>query len=250
MVKKKTLLKRVLVAVLVIVAAACVGFVVWAGDYYHAGDAAASMVTAGSADAGSVAVSDGDSWIAVGDPGADAALVFYPGAKVEPAAYVPLATKLAERDVFVVIVKMPLGFAFFDINAANSVMEAYPNVGRWWVGGHSLGGAMAASYAEKNVEKLEGVALLGAFGSQGLAATGLDVEVVYGSADGVVNRDSLKKCTDTLPAGSVCVIEGGNHAGFGDYGVQSGDGEATISPDEQQERAAEAISAAIAAARR
>ncbi len=248
MAKKKSLLKRVLVAVLVIVVALCVGFTAWAADYYHAGDTAASMVAAGSADSGNVAVLDGDSWIAVGDPSSNAGLVFYPGARVEPAAYVPLAAKLAQRGVFCVVVKMPLGFAFFDINAADSVMAAYPQVSRWWVGGHSLGGAMVASYAEKNASKLEGVALLGAFGSQDLAATGLNVEVVYGSADGVVNRDSLKKCTDTLPASSVCVIEGGNHAGFGDYGSQSGDGEASISPDEQQERAAAAISDAIAAA--
>ena len=249
MAKKKSLLRRVLVALLIVVVATCAGFTAWAADYYHAGDAAASMVAAGSANEGNVAVLDGDSWIAVGDPNADAGLVFYPGAKVEPAAYVPLAAKLAQRGVFCVIVKMPLGFAFFDINAADSVMAAYPQVGRWWVGGHSLGGAMAASYAEKNANKLEGVALLGAFGSQNLAATGLNIKVVYGSADGVVNRDSLKKCTDTLPANSVCVIEGGNHAGFGDYGTQSGDGEATILPDEQQERAAAAISEAIAAAR-
>ena len=248
--EKKKLLRRVLVAALVVVAVTCAGFVAWASDYYHAGDAATSMVAAGTAGPGEAGVAESPSWIAVGDPGSDTGLVLYPGAKVDPAAYVPLAAKLSERGVFVVIVKMPLNLAFFNIDAADSAMAEYPSVAHWWVSGHSLGGAMAASYAEGHADKLEGVALLAAYGSESLASTGLGIEVVYGSADGVVNRESLKKCMDTLPAGSVCEIEGGNHAGFGDYGPQSGDGDATVSADEQQEQAAEAISAAIAAARR
>ncbi len=70
-------------------------------------------------------------------------------------------------------------------------------------------------------------------------------EVVYGTNDGVVNRDSLAKCVESLPDGSTCVIEGGNHAGFGDYGAQDGDGEASISASEQQDLAVKAVVAAI-----
>ncbi len=251
MVKKKSVLKRVLVTVLVAVAVACAGFVWWASDCYRAGDMAASMVAAGVAGSqggAAVAVEEGSSWIAVGDSGAETGLVFYPGAKVDPAAYVPLAANLAERGVFCVIVKMPLNFAFFNIGAADSVMAAYPGVTSWWIGGHSLGGAMAASYAEGNAGKFAGVALLAAYGSENLAATGLRVEVVYGSNDGVVNRESLAKCVATLPAGWVCEIAGGNHAGFADYGPQDGDGEATISAEEQRQQTADALLAAMGAA--
>ncbi len=122
---------------------------------------------------------------------------------------------------------------------------AYPGVAHWWVGGHSPGGVVATSYAEKYVGPVEGVALLAAYGDDGLVASGLKSEVVYGTNDGVVNRDSLAKCVASLPDGSTCVIKGGNHAGFGDYGAQDGDGEASISASDQQDIAAKAVVAAI-----
>ena len=234
----KKILKRILAIVLVVVAVVCVAFGVYASDYYHAGSEAEALVA--QAD-----VADSDSAIAVGDPSSEYGLVLYPGGKVAPEAYVPLAQKLAERGVFVVIPKMPFNLAVFKIDAANSVMETYANVSHWWVGGHSLGGAMAASYAAGNASKIEGVALLAAYASDDLTALGLKVEVVYGSNDGVVNRDKLNACIDQVPADSVLQIAGGNHAGFGDYGAQSGDNDATISADEQQEQTAAAIAAAM-----
>lgn len=234
----KKMLKRILAVVLVVVAVGCVAFGVYASDYYHAGSEAAAFIA--QAD-----VTDNDSAIAVGDPSSEYGLVLYPGGKVAPEAYVPLAQKLAERGVFVVIPKMPFNLAVFKIDAANSVMETYAGVAHWWVGGHSLGGAMAASYAAGNASKVEGVALLAAYASDDLAALGLKVEVVYGSNDGVVNRDKLNACIGQVPADSVLQIDGGNHAGFGDYGAQSGDNEATISADEQQEQTAAAIATAM-----
>ncbi len=76
-------------------------------------------------------------------------------------------------------------------------------------------------------------------------ASDMAAKVVYGTNDGVVNRDSLTKCVASLPEKSTCVIEGGNHAGFGDYGAQDGDGEASISASDQQDIAAKAVVAAI-----
>lgn len=142
---------------------------------------------------------DSDSYIAVGDPMAEYGLVLYPGAKVEAAAYAPFAEKLAERGVFCVIAKMPFNIAFFGANEADQVMDSYPDVSHWWVGGHSLGGVVAADYAQKNAEKVEGVALLASYCSESLAASGLAAEVVYGTNDGVVNRSSLEACVDSLP---------------------------------------------------
>ena len=57
---------------------------------------------------------------------------------------------------------------------------------------------------------------------------------VYGSNDNVLNIDKYTECVNNLPAGfTELVIDGGNHAGFGDYGQQKGDGNATISHEEQ-----------------
>ena len=242
---KKKWFRRVLVALAVVVALCCVGFGVYVSDYYHASDSVAAVVSAGEGKAASVAVSQDDDVIAVGDSSAEYGLVFYPGGKVDPVAYVPLAQKLAGHGVFCVIVKMPFNLAVFNIKAADTVMSAYPGVSHWWAGGHSLGGAAAAMYAADNAAKLEGVALLGAYASDDLSALGLKVEVVYGSNDGVVNRKKLQACIDMVPSSNVLKIKGGNHAGFGDYGAQDGDGEATISNEDQQRQAAESIAAAM-----
>ena len=245
---KKRWFRRVFIALAAVIVPCCAGFGVYVSDYHHASDTAAAALSAGERKGASVAISEGDDVIAVGDESADYGLVFYPGGKVDPVAYVPLAQKLAERGMFCVIVKMPFNLAVFNIKAADTVISAYPRVSHWWVGGHSLGGAAAAMYAADNADKLEGVALLGAYASDDLSALGLKVEVVYGSNDGVVNREKLQACIDMVPSSDVLKIKGGNHAGFGDYGAQDGDGKASISNEDQQEQTAEAIAAAMTGA--
>lgn len=241
----KRRLKRAALVAAVVLAVALAGFVVWAQVYYHAGEVSRSMAAAGVAEPGGVAVQDEDSCIAVGDESAAYGLILYPGAKVDPVAYVPLAAKLADRGVFCVIAKMPFNLAILDADAADELIDAYSNVAHWWVGGHSLGGVRAAAWAESHADRVEGVALLASYGSERLTEMGLSIVDVCGSNDDVVNRDSLGRFTELLPAGSVCEIRGGNHAGFGDYGPQSGDGAATITADEQQELAARAVAEAM-----
>ena len=238
--------KRVAVGLVAALIACCVAFAAYAADYYHAGSEATELVETGELVSQPVPIRETSSVYAVGDQGAAYGLVLYPGAKVDPAAYVPLACELAQRGVFCAVVKMPFNFAFFGIDAAADVMAAYPHVGSWWVGGHSLGGAMAAQFAADNPDRLAGVALLAAYSTADLSRTGLKAEVVYGSADGVLNRQKLAECEANLPAGAqTLVIEGGNHAGFGDYGPQAGDGETTTSAHDQQVQAAEAIAKAM-----
>ncbi len=239
------IVKRVLATVAVLLVAVGIAFGVYVSGYSRAGSTAQEIISAGAAADAMVRVDGGDSFIAVGDSTAEYGIVIYPGGKVAPEAYVPLAAKLAQRGIFCVIPKMPFNLAVFNIDAADSIIDSYPNVAHWWVGGHSLGGAMAASYAANNAPKVEGAALLAAYASDDLAALGLKVEVVYGSNDGVVNRDKLGSCVAQLPTDCVLEIAGGNHAGFGDYGAQSGDNGADISADDQQEQAADAIAVAM-----
>ena len=93
---------------------------------------------------------------------------------------------------------------------------------------------MAASYVADNSESFDGLILLAAYSSKDLSETELSVLTVYGSADEVMNRDKYEDSLSNLPAGyKEAVIDGGNHAGFGMYGEQSGDGEATITAAEQ-----------------
>ncbi len=75
-------------------------------------------------------------------------LVFQPGAKVDPRAYLPLLTRVAQEGHLVVIVKQPLGIGFLAGDAPRGIIAAHPEVTRWTVAGHSLGGVVASSYGE------------------------------------------------------------------------------------------------------
>ena len=178
-------------------------------------------------------------------PSGEETLVFYPGAKVEAAAYAPMLRLLAERGVDVCLVRMPFELAFFDIGAAEDVLKTVES-GRRYVGGHSLGGAMAASWAAKHGEEIDGVILFAAYPTKPLGGSLVEI-TLYGSEDGVINRDKLEAGRAFAPERSEeCVIEGGSHAGFGNYGPQKGDGTARIGEEEQQEQAVDAILSALA----
>lgn len=166
-------------------------------------------------------------------PGEENALIFYPGAKVDTKAYAPLMYRLAESGVDCFLVDMPFHMAFFGMNRAETLLENYDYDG-WYLGGHSLGGAMVASFAAKHTDEIDGLLLLAAYTTKDLSDTDLMVLTVYGSEDGVLNRSNLEKGRSLLPKDSreMCIL-GGNHAQFGSYGKQKGDGLAEISGEEQ-----------------
>lgn len=162
----------------------------------------------------------------------DTAFIFYPGGKVEYTAYIPILEKLRQNGVACVLVKMPFNLAVFKINAADTVYDKFPDVKNWYIGGHSLGGAMASSYVEKNSTKVKGLILFGAYPVNDINIPTL---CIYGSEDKVLDKTKLEGVLNTIE------IVGGNHAYFGNYGEQKGDGIATITREEQQEQAVSAI---------
>ena len=163
-----------------------------------------------------------------------AGMIFYPGGKVENESYLPLMKALAEKGVLCLLVEMPFNLAVLDIHAAKGLQEQFPEITRWYMGGHSLGGSMAASYLEKNQRDFEGLILLAAYSTVDLSKSSLDVLSIYGSEDGVLNLEKYNQYKSMLPEDlQECVIEGGCHGYFGMYGRQQGDGEATISNEEQ-----------------
>ena len=165
-------------------------------------------------------------------PGEEA-LIFYPGAKVDPMAYAPLMSAFAQDGIDCFLVKMHDNLAFFGVNKAADIMEKY-NAEKWYLSGHSLGGAMAAKFAREHADSLEGLILFGAYTTSDLSNTDLSVYTIYGSNDLVVNREKLKVQTSLLPkVHGELEIQGGNHAGFAFYGPQKGDGEAEISKEQQ-----------------
>ena len=228
MTRKKCLLAAALV--LLLLAGAFWGYV---GDYYPADETA---LLALASDAVTVEKA-GYGWFFDG-PSEESALIFYPGAKVEETAYAPLLHRLAEDGMDVCLVKMPFHLAIFHPNAADRVMEQY-EYAHWYIGGHSLGGAMAANYAADH--SLDGVILLASYPTKAVDEPML---ILYGANDGVLNQKRVE-AADSFGTVKEIVIEGGNHAYFGDYGPQRGDGAAAITPEEQQQTAADAIEAWI-----
>lgn len=172
----------------------------------------------------------------------NAGLIFYPGGKVEHRAYIPLMEACARNNILCVLVEMPFDLAVFDSKAAAGVQEMFPEVEFWYIGGHSLGGSMAAYYLDEHASDYNGLVLLASYSTKDLSDTGLKVLSVYGSEDGVLNMENYSANIINLPSDfEEFIIDGGNHAGFGVYGPQKNDGEATITNDEQIEIAAQTI---------
>ena len=168
--------------------------------------------------------------------------IFYPGAKVEPESYAPLCRRIAEQGYEVVIVNMPMNLAVFSYNRGEKVIDEYSNIKKWVVGGHSLGGTMAAKFASEN-SAVDGVVLLSSYpiGDE-LKSMGKEVLSIWGSKDGIVNFEKLIKSKEKLPEDTTYVeIEGANHSQFGDYGEQRGDDTPIINREEQMDIAAKDI---------
>ncbi|AZK48654.1 alpha/beta hydrolase [Paenibacillus lentus] len=230
--KKRKILKIAAISVPALLLLVIGAFYMYTLDYYRADEAAVQAIASQENSVDSLE----KMWVFYPEQGqsSDSALIFYPGGKVEAAAYAPLLKQLSQQGITCVLLKMPFNLAVFDMNAADRVFEQLPlsEVKHWYIGGHSLGGAMASSYASKHVDKLEGMILLGAYS---VGATELPTLAIYGSEDMIMDSAKL----DNTP--NQHVIEGGNHAYFGNYGEQKGDGLATITREEQQRQTVEEI---------
>lgn len=238
--KKSSFSRRVLLCLLAVLLAACLAFGIYVSDYYHADSVAEDSLV--SDQFVTVAEQSGNWVFAPESP--TAGLIFYPGGKVENIAYAPLLHDLAEDGILCVLVKMPCNLAVLDMNAADGIPERFSEVTDWYIGGHSLGGAMAASYASKHTDALDGLVLLAAYSTADLTDSGLQVYTTYGSEDGVLNREKYEADRSNLPQDTTeTVLDGGCHAGFGSYGAQKGDGTPTLSAEEQQQQTADALSA-------
>lgn len=224
--------KGLLIALAVLLVFTAV-FGIYAGDYYHA-DLEAIQDNALKMDYERMErLEDGSLVFYPGEY--DSAVIFYPGGKVEALAYIPLMESLAQEGVLAVLMPMPFNLAVLAKNAAEGIPEQFPEVENWYMAGHSLGGSMAASFAAENTAWVDGLILLAAYSTDPVE---LPVLSIYGSEDGVLNMEKYKKYRANLPELTEQIIDGGNHAGFGFYGPQEGDGEASISRQEQIEQTA------------
>ena len=222
-------------------AAILIGLIlVYLGTYYHGtADAFAALDPADD-----LSITEIEEGYYFDGSGTDAALVFYPGAKVEAEAYAPLMRLLAESGTDCFLCRMPCNLALLDSDMADDIRGKYSS-DKWYIAGHSLGGATAAMLLAKE-DGWDGLILLAAYPTEEINEPVLSI---YGSEDGVLNMGKYEEAEEQgyMPGDfSEHVIPGGNHAGFGSYGEQKGDGSAAITPQEQQRRAAELITDWIA----
>lgn len=232
---------RILLGILIVIVLIA-GWGAWKVFTPYQPDETAEAALAEEADA--VKVNELEHWIGF-EPAkpSGAGVILYPGTLVKPESYAPLARRLAEKGHHVVIVKMPLNLPLTSPNLAGEVLKAYPKES-FVIGGHSLGGVMAARYAAAHAGQIKGVFFLASYpDSKGdLKNKNLPVISLLGSDDGVINMDQVQSGRAYLPADTLYfTVEGGNHAQFGSYGAQKGDNTAQISAAEQWNQSVEAL---------
>ena len=213
-----------------------VGFVVWGETPPRPMDEAFKALESDS----SVTVTVGDPLIFTPkNSSPTTGFIIYPGGRVDYRSYAPAAHALAAEGYLVFIIRMPLNLAVLSPNAAQRIVDTYSTVTSWAVGGHSLGGSMAAQYVAGTPQRVKGLVLWASYPASGndLSKTSLQVTTIHGTHDGLVSLNQIEESLKLLPPGTTRVeIDGGNHAQFGWYGPQQGDKDATIARKEQQQR--------------
>ncbi|MAT97887.1 MAG: alpha/beta hydrolase [Anaerolineaceae bacterium] len=162
-------------------------------------------------------------------------LIYYPGGLVEPEAYAVTVQGIADAGYLVVVPKMPLNLAFMGINRADGIRAEFPEIDSWVIGGHSLGGAMAAEYAKNNVADLNGLIMFASYPANNEEFVNFPIPIltIIGSNDpGAPQQEAFYEAV--RDSARRFIIEGGNHRQYADYRFQNNDGIPTISVMEQQ----------------
>lgn len=240
---RRDLLIFALVFVLISLAISAAAFLLWTANAAQPGAVALDAL----ASSDTVQVIQADRTITfdpIGDQ-SEIGFIFYPGALVDPRAYAPILRPLADAGYLVVTQYMPLNLAIFDIQAADRLRAAFPDVESWVIGGHSMGGAMASRYALEAGD-MAGLALIGSFPFGDLSGLSLPTVSVYGDTDGLIPLTEIDNSRAFLPDNTVYVeLEGANHAQFGDYGAQNGDLTAAMPAEDQHAQTVDALVALL-----
>lgn len=234
---KKKLLLIIILAIILIGAAYSAYYV---SDYYHADTRALAALNSTESytvlnTADSVTFTPTANLSTTG-------VIIYPGAKVQPESYSVIASQLATNGYTTIIVKMPFNLAFFGVNRADDVIGNHPEISSWVIGGHSLGGVFASDYAVNHPDKIKGVIYMASYPSTNASNATFKALSIRGSLDNLTKADDISSNLDKFPTNTTFItIPGGNHFNFGDYGIQSGDNNSTITREQQQNLTVNAI---------
>lgn len=171
-------------------------------------------------------------------------MLFYPGAMVEPKAYVPLCRKISEANIEVYLIRMPWRLATKGYNKPKELGLFEDSSKIYILSGHSQGAKMAAQFTYENPQLVDKLVLIGTTHPRdiSLANSKIPILKIYGGKDGVADENTILENRNNLPSNAKLMkIEGANHAQFGYYGYQLGDSSASISREEQQKQTVELI---------
>lgn len=219
----KKVIKRTLLIALLLLVVVVIAFYFWAKSAYEPTKEALTYLEESN-----------ENELTFGSKDADKGIIFYQGGKVEEEAYAYLGNRLAEEGYFVVIPRLTLNLAILDGDKAQGMIDRYSGISNWYIGGHSLGGAVASSFAIEHPEAIQGLFFLAAYPIEDMSNLDTPTLTIYGENDGVAALSDQKDKESLLSTHSdIHVIKGGNHANYGMYGEQKGDNPASISSKEQ-----------------
>jgi hypothetical protein len=231
---KKSTKRKLILSPAILIGTFIIFFIVWTSNYYKATEETLAVFQSES----DITIDHGKYLTFTPKTATDTGFIFYPGGKVEEEAYASLCKSIAKEGYKVVIVPMPFKLAVLGKDRATNVLEAYPEIKHWAIGGHSLGGVMAANYAYTNPASIKALILYASYPQYSNNMSNQDIKVLssWGSKDGVADINKIKAAEKLLPKDSVFQsIEGGNHGQFGNYGFQKGDNISNITASKQQE---------------
>ncbi|WP_226529843.1 alpha/beta hydrolase [Metabacillus niabensis] len=227
----KRKLKYMLLGIILLLVVLFLGFFTWSQQTYKPSSELDTLLDKSE-------IQYEEDWIIFNQHSSEIGMVLYPGGKVEPEAYSYYGKQLANKGYLVAIPKVHFNFALFDSNKATKIIENYPSIEKWVVGGHSLGGVAAAKFAFDHPKKVDGVFLLGSYPSEGndFSKTNTPMLSIYAEKDGLTTVEKINETKKFLSShATMHEIKGGNHGQFGVYGKQKGDNEAGISVKKQQD---------------
>jgi len=225
--------RLILIVILALLIGGLAYFTYYVSDISYTDDTALTILSSN----GSYTVMDTSNYITF-TPTANKSstgIIFYPGAKIQPESYSVIASKLATNGYTTIIVKMPFNLAIFGENKANNVITEHKEISKWVIAGHSLGGVFASDYAVNHQDEIKGVIYLAAYPNTNASNATFKALSIRGSLDGLATSKEISDNINKFPVNTTFVtINGGNHANFGDYGMQVGDNNSTITRQEQQ----------------
>lgn len=165
--------------------------------------------------------------------------IIFTGAKMDEKSYAYIAELLHKEGHTVVLPKFMFHMSSTGTNRGIEIMESNPEIEKWFLIGHSIGGMPISRIAVQKPANLQGLAFLASYVSTDLSELDVSAIHIMASNDNFYSeKQRAEERLDYLPKNStVITIEGASHQGFGAYDSWGDRGGATLPWKEQQKQA-------------